>query len=188
MIHTEAAGRAALHGRGVLIVDQGGRGGVSDYTRFLAAALADHGIPVTIATADDHLYPDVPGVRIERVFVYIRGHSAPARLVRRVGLGRLANGLRFLWSLPRLVALSRRHAVTHTHGWETPSIGVIATLLLRASGAVVVHTAHNTFERGPRRLDSARILPALTRRTIVHTEADRGRVSRPRAGRQCGAG
>src|SRR5579862_6388153 len=50
MIHTEAAGRAALYGRGVMIVDQGGRGGVSDYTRFLAVALADRGIPVTIAT------------------------------------------------------------------------------------------------------------------------------------------
>jgi len=181
MIQSEPAGRAVLRRRGVLIVDQGGRGGVSDYIRFLASALADLGIPVTIATADDHLYPHLPGVRIEGVFGYIRGHSPAARLVRRVGLGRPANGLRFMWSLPRLVALSRRHALTHSHGWETPSIGVIATLLLRASGAVVVYTAHNTFERGPRRLDSARILPALTRRTIVHTEADRARVSRPPA-------
>jgi glycosyltransferase involved in cell wall biosynthesis len=181
MIHSEPAGRAALRRGGVLFIDQGGRGGGSDYTRFLAAALADLDIPVTIATADDHLYPDIPGVRIERVFGYVRGHSPPAWLVRRVGLGRPANGLRFLCSLPRLVALSRRHALTHTHGWETPSIGVLAMLLLRASGAVVVYTAHNTFERGPRRLDTARIYPALARRTIVHTEADRGRVSRPPA-------
>ncbi|HUA07064.1 MAG TPA: glycosyltransferase family 4 protein [Solirubrobacteraceae bacterium] len=181
MIQSESAGRAVLRRRGVLIVDQGGRGGVSDYTRFLASALVDLDIPVTIATAEDHLYPDMPGVRIEPVFHYTRGHSPLARLVRRNGLGRPANGLRFLCALPRLALLSRRHALTHTHGWETPSIGVIATLLLRASGAVVVYTAHNTFERGPRRLDSARVLPVLTRRTIVHTEADRDRVSRPPA-------
>jgi glycosyltransferase involved in cell wall biosynthesis len=99
--------------------------------------------------------------------------------VRRLGLGRVANGLRFLASLPALVALSRRHAVTHVQGWEAPSLGLIATLLLRSSGAVLVWTAHNTFERRSRRLDSARILPALTRETIVHTEADRQRVSRP---------
>jgi glycosyltransferase involved in cell wall biosynthesis len=181
MIDTEPAGRATLRRRGVLIVEQGGRGGVADYTRFLAGALADLGIPVTVATADDNFYPDTPGVRIATVFDYTRGHSPVARLVRRAGLGPVANGLRFLTSMPRLVALARRHALTHTHGWETPSIGLIATLLLRASGVAIVYTAHNTFERGPRRLDSARILPALARRTIVHTEADRDRVSRPPA-------
>ena len=64
-------------------------------------------------------------------------------------------------------------------GWEAPSLGLIATLLLRASGAKLIWTAHNTFERRSRALDSARVLPALSRETIVHTEADRDRVSRP---------
>jgi glycosyltransferase involved in cell wall biosynthesis len=161
----------------VLIVEQGGRGGVADYTGFLAAALAGLGIPVTIATANDHLFRPAPGVRIVGVFAYVRGHSAPARLVRHAGLGPLANGLRFLAAMPRLLALSRRHAVTHMQGWEAPSLGLIATLLLRASGAKLIWTAHNTFERRSR-LDSARILPVLSRETIVHTEADRDRVSR----------
>jgi glycosyltransferase involved in cell wall biosynthesis len=179
MIESESAGAAVLRRRGVLIVDQGGRGGVSDYVRFLAGALADRGIPVTVATAADHLYPAAPGVRIVPVFGYIRGHAPAARLIRRARLGRVANGLRFLTSLPRLGTLARRHAITHTHGWEAPSIGLVATLLLRASGAVVVYTAHNTFERRPGRLESARILSVLTHETIVHIEADRGRVSRP---------
>jgi glycosyltransferase involved in cell wall biosynthesis len=152
---------------------------VTDYTGQLAAGLARLGVPVTIATAADHLYPAAPGVRVLPVFAYVRGHSAPARVVRRAGLGPLANGLRFLASLPRLLALSRRHAVTHVQGWEHPSLGLIATPALRATGAVLVYTAHNTFERHARLLDSRRILPALSRETIVHTEADRGRVSRP---------
>ncbi len=134
---------------------------------------------MTIATAADHLYHPTPGVRAVSVFPYVRGHSRPARLVRRAGLGPLANGLRFLASLPKLLALSRRHAVTHVQGWEAPSLGLIATLALRSTGAVLVYTAHNTFERRARLLDSARILPALSRQTIVHTEADRARVSRP---------
>ena len=181
MIDTEASARAALHEHGVLIVEQGGRGGVADYTAQLAAGLASRGVPVTIATADDHLYPAVPGVRAVGVFAYVRGHSQLAQRVRRAGLGPVANGLRLLASLPALLALSRRHAVTHVQGWEAPSLGLTATLLLRAVSSTLVYTAHNTFERRAGRLDSARVLPALSRQTIVHTESDRHRVSRPPA-------
>jgi glycosyltransferase involved in cell wall biosynthesis len=181
MIDDEAAERAELRRRGVLIVEQGGRGGVADYTGELAAGLAARGIPVTIATAEDHLYRAGPGVRPVAVFAYVRGHSPVARLARRAGLGPLANGLRFLASVPGLVALARRHAIVHVQGWEAPSLGLAATLVLRAAGAVLVYTAHNTFERNPRRLDSARIFPALARETIVHTEVDRDRVGRPAA-------
>jgi D-inositol-3-phosphate glycosyltransferase len=169
----------ALRRDGVLIVEQGGRGGIADYCGLLSAALAGLGIPVTIATARDHLFPAIPGVQVVGVFAYVRGHSAAARLVRRAGLGPVANGLRFLAVLPRLLALSRRHAVTHMQSWEAPSLGLIATLLLRASGATLVWTAHNTFERHSWLLDRARILPVLAKETIVHTEADRDRVSRP---------
>ena len=176
-----AAAQTTLREQGVLIVEQGGRGGVADYTAQLAAGLAHLGIPVTIATAEDHLFLDVPGVRIVTVFAYVRGHSLTARAVRRIGLGPVANGLRFMLSIPKLLALSRRHAVTHVQGWEAPVLGLIATPLLRSAGAVLVYTAHNTFERQSGFLDSARILPALSRQTIVHTESDRDRVSRPPA-------
>jgi glycosyltransferase involved in cell wall biosynthesis len=178
MIGDEGAARAALRARGVLIVEQGGRGGVADYTSQLAAALARRGLPVTLGTAADHVWGPAPGVRTVDAFHYVRGHSRRARVIRRGGLGRVANGLRFLVALPRLCALARRHAITHMQGWEAPSLGLIATLLLRASGAVLVYTAHNTFDRGTALLDSARVLPALSRQTIVHTEADRSRVSR----------
>jgi glycosyltransferase involved in cell wall biosynthesis len=136
---------------------------------------------VTVATAEDHLYRSTPGVRVVTVFAYVRGHSRTARLVRRAGLGPIANGLRFLASLPALVALSRRHAIVHVQGWEAASLGVIAMLALRAAGAKLVYTAHNTFDRSAALLDSARIMPGLSRQTIVHTEADRGRVSPPPA-------
>ena len=167
-----------LRRRGVLIVEQGGRGGVADYTGLLAAGLSARGVPVTIATADDHLYRPSSGVRVETVFGYVRGHSPAARLVRRAGLGRFANGLWFLASLPSLRVLARRHAVTHIQGWEARPLGLVAMLLLRASGVPLVYTAHNTFERAPGLLDSPQLMPALSRQTIVHTEADRPRVSR----------
>jgi glycosyltransferase involved in cell wall biosynthesis len=179
MIAQASAASASLRRRGVLIVEQGGRGGVADYTGFLAAALAERGIPVTLATANDHLYRPTSGVRTVGVFAYVRGHSPLARLLRRARLGRLANGVRFLTAMPALMALSRRHALTHMQGWEAPPLGLVAALLLRVSGAVLVYTAHNTFDRSGGWLNSARILPALSRQTIVHTEPDRGRVSRP---------
>ncbi len=169
----------ALRTDGVLIVEQGGRGGCADYTGCLAPSLAQRGIPVTLATADDHLFKSSPGVRIVPVFGYTRGHSRAARLARRMRLGPAINGVRFLLAMPSLVALARRSALVHVQGWERPSLGVIATLLMRAVGARIVYTSHNVFERLPHTLDSARIFPAMASATIVHTDADRARLDRP---------
>lgn len=174
-VNTE--GMPQLRRRGVLIVEQGGRGGFADYTGCLARALADRGLPVTVATADDHLYGAIPGVRIVPVFGYVRGHSPVSRRARELGLGRVLNGLRFLASVPRLARLARNHAVVHTQGWERTSLGLFATVILLACGARVVYTAHNTFERRRWALDGARLLPPLSRHTIVHTTADRDRVA-----------
>jgi hypothetical protein len=172
----DADGAEDLRRRGVLFVEQGGRGGVADYTNCLATAIAARGIPTTVATADDHLYAPAPGVRISTPFAYVRGHSAPARLARRLHLGPILNGLRFRIALPALFALARRAAVVHVQGWERNSLGLLATLLLRASGAAVIYTAHNTFERFSWALDSTVIFPPLVRHTIVHTRGDRERI------------
>jgi glycosyltransferase involved in cell wall biosynthesis len=165
-----------LHRDGVLIVEQGGRGGVADYTGCLARALAERGIPVTVATAEDHRYRAAPGMRVVPVFRYVRGHSRPAALARRLRLGPVLNGLRFLWALPRLVPLARRHAIVHMQGWERTSLGLAGALVLRAAGDRLVYTAHNTFERRRTPFQSATLFPALAHRTIVHTEGDRERI------------
>ena len=55
-------------------------------------------------------------------------------------------------------------------------MGLIATLALRASGACIVYTAHNTFERQASDLSGARVIGSLARATIVHTQADLARV------------
>ena len=158
------------------MIEQGGRGGVADYTGELVAALAAEGWQVTLATAADHRYPAIDGVAIDGVFHYTRGDSRLGREVRERGLGRIANGLRFLAALPRLAWLASRADVVHTQGWETPQIGVPALLALRASGRPVVQTTHGMFDRattsrGARQL-ARRLTARLTERTIVHTQAD----------------
>ncbi|HET6870944.1 MAG TPA: glycosyltransferase family 4 protein [Solirubrobacteraceae bacterium] len=168
-----------LHRRGVLLVEQGGRGGVADYTGCLARSLAKRGIPITVATADDHLYGATAGVSIVPVFGYVRGRSSLARRARDLGLGRLLNGLRFLLALPRLARLARGRAVVHVQGWERTSLGLAATALLLACGARIVYTSHNTFERRRRAVDGTWIFSRLARHTIVHTAGDRPRVSGP---------
>ncbi len=168
-----AQAAARLRSAGVLVVEQGGRGGVADYTGCLVDALAQRGIPVILATARDHLFSTAPGVRVAPVFVYIRGDSPARRLLRRLGLGRVANGLRFLCSVPALIRLARGRAIVHLQGWERNSLGLIATLALRAVGARIVYTSHNSFERRRWSLSGPRIFGALARVTIVHTEADR---------------
>lgn len=168
---------ARLRSAGVLIVEQGGRGGVADYTGCLANALAERGIPVTLATAEDHLLTLAPAVHVAPVFAYIRGDTPARRLVRRLGLGRLANGLRFLQSVPQLMWLARGRAVVHIQGWERGSLGLLATLAIRAIGARIVYTSHNSFERRRWALNGARVFSALARVTIVHTETDRPAIS-----------
>jgi glycosyltransferase involved in cell wall biosynthesis len=171
--------RGEVRLRNVLIVEQGGRGGVADYTGCLARALGERGVPVTIATAKDHRYGPSAGVGIAPIFAYVRGRSRVAQLARRVHLGRPLNGLRFLFALPALVRLARASSITHVQGWERASLGVVATLLLRAARVPIVYTAHNTFKRRAAAIDSARVFPALARATIVHTDADRARLSHP---------
>jgi D-inositol-3-phosphate glycosyltransferase len=172
---------AAAAGRRLLMIEQGGRGGVTDYTEELTRALAGQGWQVTLATAADHIYPPIDGVTVEPVFRYVRDSSAVGRLLRRRGLGRAVNGLRFLLALPRLAWLARRADIVHSQGWEIPQIGLVAVLCLRLAGTPIVQTAHGTFERASSflrtRLLVRRLTGRLTVRTIVHTQADLARVS-----------
>ena len=131
-------------GQSVLMIEQGGRGGVADYTGQLTQALAADGWQVTLATAADHRYTPVAGVKIEAVFHYVRGHSRLARMTRRCRLGPPANALRFLRAIPRLVRLSRAADIVHSQGWEYAPLGLLAIGAMRLAGARVVQTTHNT--------------------------------------------
>jgi glycosyltransferase involved in cell wall biosynthesis len=167
--------------RRLLMIEQGGRGGVADYTGALVRALADRGWQVDLATADDHFYEAAPGVTAHGVFHYVRAESALGRVLGRWGLKRAVNGLLFLLVLPRLVPLARRADVVHSQGWEVPHIGLPAMVLLRLAGRPIVQTAHGTFERTSRAVRLRTIVRELTGRlaveTIVHTEADLARVT-----------
>ncbi len=185
------------------MIEQGGRGGVGDYTGQLTRALAAQGWQIALATADDHLYEPAAGVTIHSVFHYVRGHGHIAGVVRRLGLGPVANGLRFLASIPRLVRLSRRVDVVHCQGWEFDPLGLLATICMRAAGATVVQTPHNTFARvgaagsgrpwrrwtdGRERPGAGRrwtdlLLALVCARTIVHAQADLARVPQATAAR-----
>jgi glycosyltransferase involved in cell wall biosynthesis len=158
------------------MIEQGGRGGVADYTSGLTRALGAAGWDVHLATADDHRYRPAPGVRVHGVFHYVRGHSRLARWVRRRRLGPLVNGLRFLLSIPRLGRLARRSDVVHSQGWEYAPLGVLAIGCLRLTGVPIIQTTHNTFERDRPRDATHSALAWLTVRTIVHTQADVTRV------------
>jgi glycosyltransferase involved in cell wall biosynthesis len=167
----------------LLMIEQGGQGGVADYTAELTRALGGLGVSVLLATAADNTYRPAPGVSVCGVFHYVRGHSRSAQIVRRLRLGAPINGVRFLLAIPRLLRFARRADVVHSQGWEFAPLGLIAILCLRLAGATVVQTSHNTFERG-RALDRThRALARLCACTIVHTQADRARVPRSAGGR-----
>lgn len=155
---------------GVLLVEQGGRGGISDYTAELARALAGRGLRVDLATATDHLYPALDGVGVHPVFRYER-HGT--RLGRRPTVRRVVNGVRFLLAVPRLVRLAARARIAHVQGWEHDGLGVVATVALRAAGTPVVLTPHNTFVRDrAHRPRATQAVHGLATRLIVHAWAD----------------
>lgn len=167
--------------RRLLMIEQGGRGGVTDYTAELVRALAAEGWSIALASADDHLYPSIHGVVVHPVFHYLRDSSRIGRALRSRGLGRIVNGVRFLLAMPRLMSLARDADIVHTQGWETPQIGLLAIACLRLAGATVVQTSHSTFERygrfaRPRRL-VRQATARLTAATIVHTQADLARLA-----------
>lgn len=160
----------------LLMIEVGGRGGVADYTEELSRALAALGWSITLATASDHLYPSMEGVRPQGLFHYLRDSTRIGLTLRKRGFGRILNGARFLFSLPRLMRLARHADIVHTQGWETPQLGLVAVLCLRMTHTPVVQTMHGTFDRTTsfprtRRL-VRRLTGRLTARTIVHTQAD----------------
>jgi glycosyltransferase involved in cell wall biosynthesis len=171
----------AATSRRLLMIEQGGRGGVTDYTADLVAAIAAEGWAVTLATADDHRYPRLDGVTVVPVFHYTRGDTRIARVAREHGLGKAINGLRFIAALPRLWRLARRVDIVHSQGWEMAQLGPLALACLRLAGAPVVQTEHGTFTRDSDELlgtagAARRLTGRLAARTIVHTQADLDRV------------
>jgi glycosyltransferase involved in cell wall biosynthesis len=168
-------------GKRLLMIEVGGRGGVTDYTTELVRALASQGWTITLATAADNVYPPIEGVRVRSVFHYVRDGTSIGRELRKRGLGRIVNGVRFLLALPQLMRFARHADIVHTQGWEIPQIGFIAVLCLRLAGTPMIQTSHGTFERADRFLRTRRLVRKLTGRltlrTIVHTQADLARVT-----------
>lgn len=168
--------------RRVLMIEQGGRGGVADYTAELVRGLSAEGWSVALATAADHLYAPIAGVVVHPVFHYLRDDTRVGRALRRRGLGRIVNGVRFLLALPRLMHLARRADIVHSQGWEIPQIGLVAVVCLRLAGANMVETTHGTFERSTSFTRTRRLVrwmrARLTAGTIVHTQADLARLPR----------
>lgn len=158
----------------VLLVEQGGVGGVADYTGELAGALARLGWAVTVATARDHRYPPQDGVRVARLFLYVRGRTPLGRLIRRSRISKAVNGLAHLVASVPLTRMPRAADVVHIQGGEWPPLTLLQMLLARAVGTPVVWTPHNTFDRGSHDYRRVRDLTlVLANRIVLHAEYDR---------------
>jgi glycosyltransferase involved in cell wall biosynthesis len=162
----------------VLMVEEGGAGGVADYTAELTAALARVGWAVDLATARDHGYAPAPGVTVHRLFPYVRGRSALGRAVRRARLSKLVNGATHLAANVPLLALARAADVVHVQGGEFPPLGALQALLVRAARRPFVWTPHNTFDRGERAYPRARgLTDRCASRLVVHSAHDRSMLA-----------
>jgi glycosyltransferase involved in cell wall biosynthesis len=160
----------------VLIMEQGGRGGVTDYAEQLVIALAGEGVDVELGTATDNLYPPMPGVHVLPVFPYLRATNALNRALRRVKLHWIYNAVGYLLAVARLLPTARRCRVVHMQGYHFPPLTITAMLAYRAVGARIVHTPHNTFDRHQDVGLGRRLMEQLPVQVIVHTQADMERL------------
>ncbi len=162
-------------GDAVVLVEEGGVGGVADYTAELAAALARAGWQVDVATARDHEYPPAPGVTVHALFPYVRGRTALGRAIRHARLSKAVNGATHLAANAPLLRLARQAGVVHVQGGEWPPLGALQALLVRAARRPFVWTPHNTFERGSQSYARSRALTdRCATRLVLHAEHDRG--------------
>lgn len=162
-----------MDGERVLMVEEGGFGGVGDYAARLAQALADEGCAVELATARDHPHGALPGVDVRAAFPYLRERGAVSRALRSAGLGRVLNGAAHALTIVRLTPAARRFGLVHTHGAEWPPLAAFQHLLWRTAGAAIVHTPHNTFDRvGGMRVRFKEWAERLADVVIVHAQAD----------------
>lgn len=158
--------------RPVLMFEPLGRGGIADYTDALATALAASGTPVELVTAADHLYDRRPGVELVGLVPWLRARGGVSRALRRARLAPVVNAVRFLATMPRLVRRARGARLVHVQGFYFPPLLVVAVAVLRAAGATIVHTPHNTFDRGRAHRLARALLARAAARTIVHVQAD----------------
>ncbi|MBJ7329440.1 MAG: glycosyltransferase family 4 protein [Solirubrobacteraceae bacterium] len=157
----------------VLMVEEGGFGGVGDYGARLAVAIAAEGWEVQLATARDHPHPPLPGVDTRAMFPYLRDHGRVSRLLRRIGAGRIFNGLGHAAVIVALTPRARRFGLVHTHGAEWPPLAAFQHWIWHLAGAAIVHTPHNTFDRaGGMRVRFKEWAERRADVVIVHARAD----------------
>lgn len=161
----------------VVMIEVGGRGGVTDYTQALVGALDAQGHRVELVTARDHLYRLPPSVHVHPWVPWVRDRAPLGRLIRRAGLGSSFNALCFVLVLPGIVRLARSATVVHLQGSYFPPLSALLGCALRVTGTPLVLTQHNTFDRGRSHGWAHRLLARCARTTIVHTESDRRRLA-----------
>lgn len=156
----------------VLMVEQGGRGGLADYTLALSRALAGEGWKVGHATALDHVHPPVDGVRHLALFPYLRGRGPVSAGARRLKLNKLVSGGGYVVGVGRLTPVVRRADVVHVQGGELAPLDLLLVLWCRLLGTPVVITPHNTFERQGRWMATRHRVWRDAAALVVHTSAD----------------
>jgi glycosyltransferase involved in cell wall biosynthesis len=160
--------------RRLLLVEEGGLGGVASYTAELARAVAGAGWDVHLATGCEHEPMTAPRVHVHPLFPYVRGRTRLGRLARGLRLSRPINGATHLAGGVIAARLARDCDIVHVQGEEWPPLGAIQATMLRAAGRPIVYTPHNTFDRGAHSYThSHAIIRRCAATIVVHSEYDR---------------
>jgi glycosyltransferase involved in cell wall biosynthesis len=155
----------------VLMIEHTGQGGVADYTECLVNSLTSAGVDVEVVTARDHRISLAAPARVRPTFFFLREGSAWRTLARRLLAHKIVNAVAYLLAIIRLLPIARRTDIVHFQG-RVPLVDVVSFSALRATGAKIVLTPHNTFDRGRSWRRTSELCWQLSDRLILHTRAD----------------
>src|SRR3989442_900331 len=161
----------------IWMLEPGGWGGISQSSQYLAAALRGAGDQVLFITAADvESVADLAGTDVLPLIKWSRGPG----LVRRTGLYRIMNVMRYLWAVGAMYRRARRERpdILHLQGYYVPILFWLTAVVLGRCIRGTVLTWPNAFLRsygsrgGALARWGVRRLIALADVTVLHAADD----------------
>ncbi len=161
----------------LLLIEQGGNGGVCHYTFELTNALADQGAEVGLFTATDYELEDK-----ERTFtLYNKIKWCRNDLLKKLKLNKILNIVYYLLALFSLagIILKNKYKIVHIQGMYFLPMNVLTVCVIKLLGCQFVFTPHNTFQRYNKKSFESLYLWLLkqAKKIVVHSAFDKERLS-----------
>lgn len=162
----------------VLIIEQGGSGGVCHYTFELANAIERNGYQVGLFTSEDY---ELKTKEYEfKLFNNIKW--CRNSYLKKMQLNKIINVIYYLLSLLSLVKLiiKEKYEVIHIQGLYFLPLNILTVLILKILKVKIIFTPHNTFPRYNNKKQNYffKLMFKFSNKIVVHSQFDLERLEK----------